>query len=290
MIISASYRTDIPAFYADWFRARLAAGVCWGANPYSGKPYRVSLRPEDVTGYVFWTRNPAPFADALKAVTRQELPFIVQMTITGYPRALDAATIDPARAVALMQELRETYGPRALVWRYDPIVLSDLTPPDWHRENLARLAAALRGAVDEVVVSFLQVYRKTARNLNASGLDWQDPTPMEKQALLAELLPLAAAQGLRLSLCGQRDLLIPGVQDAACVEAARLADIAGKPLVTVGKSHRAGCGCAPSRDIGDYDTCPHGCVYCYAVRHRDLAKRRFQRHDPRAESLRAAGP
>jgi len=90
MIISASYRTDIPAFYGRWFQQRLLAQEAWVKNPYSSKPYRVSLAPSDVDGFVFWTRNLAPFAEALAAVEAMHRPYVVQYTITGYPAALEA--------------------------------------------------------------------------------------------------------------------------------------------------------------------------------------------------------
>jgi hypothetical protein len=296
MIVSASYRTDIPAFYGRWFLARLAAGEAWVANPYGGRPSRVSLVPGDVDGWVFWTRNPLPFRDALEAVAARGDPFTVQMTVLGYPRALDVAVIPPERALAAMADLRARFGPRAVVWRHDPIVFSDLTPAAWHRETFARHARALRGVVDEVVLSVLQVYAKSRRTLDQRaahhGFRWHDPPDDERRALLADLAGIGAEAGLRVSLCGQEDLRagLPGVAPAACVDAARLSDVAGRPIRARPKPHRP-CGCAESRDIGAYDTCPHGCAYCYAVRNRDLAKRRHGAHDPAAPFLdRRAAP
>jgi len=290
MIVSASYRTDIPAFYPRWFLARLAAGEVWVTNPYGGASSRVPLAPGDVDGWVFWTRNPIPFMDALEAVTARGDPFTVQMTVLGYPRALDPAVIPPDRALEAMAAIRARFGPQAVVWRHDPVVFSSLTPAAWHRETFARHAKALRGVVNEVVVSVLQVYAKSRRGLDAHavrhGFDWRDPPVDEKRALLADLAGIAANEGLRFSLCGQDSLEagLPGVATAACVDAARLSDMAGRPIVARPKPHRA-CGCAESRDIGAYDTCPHGCAYCYAVRNRDVAKHRFAAHDPRSPFL-----
>jgi uncharacterized protein DUF1848 len=289
MIVSASYKTDIPAFYAVWFMNRLKAGYCRVNNPYGGKPFTVSLRPDAVDGFVFWTRNPAPFFESLGSVQALRLPFVVQTTITGYPRILDAATVAPERAIDDLRRLSNRYGGQAGVWRYDPVLMTSLTPPDWHRDNFARLARQLSGTVDEVVVSFAQIYRKTARNLNAvaraAQLTWRDPEQAEKKVLLGELAAIAADHRMKLTLCGQPELLIPGVSEASCIDAARLSDIAGRPVVAPGKAHRKTCACHASRDIGDYDTCPHGCVYCYAVRTRALAKRRFAAHDPEGEFL-----
>jgi len=291
MIVSASYKTDIPAFYADWFRNRLRAGSVVVANPYGGPSQTVSLAAADVDGFVFWTRNAEPFLPVLGEVAR-EYPFVVHYTITGYPRALDAGTIAPERAIGHLREIVTRYGPRAAVWRYDPIVFSSLTSPEWHEAAFAHLAEALAGAVDEVVVSVAQIYRKTRRNTDAAacehGFDWWNPDADEKRTLLARLADIAHGAGIRFTLCGQRELLVEGVGDARCIDAERLSDVAGRPIAALRKPHRKACGCWASKDIGGYDTCPHGCVYCYAVGRRERAKLLFAEHDPAAPSLGSA--
>ncbi|MEQ8964746.1 MAG: DUF1848 domain-containing protein [Azospirillaceae bacterium] len=298
MIVSASYRTDIPAFYGRWFLARLAEGRCAVPNPYGSKPYTVRLDRDAVDGFVFWTKNLGPFAEALATVEARGTPYVVQYTVTGYPRALETSVTDAARAVGHIRDLAARHGPRAAVWRYDPILVTDLTETAWHRDNFAALAGALAGAVDEVVVSFAQLYAKTRRNTDAAarraGFSWRDPPDDEKRALAADLAAIAAEHGMALTLCTQPALLADleakgaPVNPARCVDAGRLSDLAGRPIGARTKGNRPGCLCAESRDIGVYDTCPHGCVYCYAVRHRDKARRAHRAHDPAAPSL-AAG-
>ncbi len=289
MIISASYRTDIPAFYAAWFLNRLAAGYARTVNPYGGQRSIVPLTGDAVDGFVFWTRNLEPFFGALDAVRDKNVPFVVQYTVTGYPRALDAATIGPRRAIDHIQAVAGRYGPEVAVWRYDPIVFSSLTPPAWHHRNFDRLCGAMKGMVDEVVVSCAQIYRKTARNLSAAAraaeLDWWDPPAEEKRAVLADLADIARAHDLRLTLCDQPDLRSDGIGEARCIDAERLSRVAGRSITAPRRPHRKTCGCWASRDIGAYDSCPHGCAYCYAVNSRGVAKRRFQGHDPRSEFL-----
>ncbi len=284
MIVSASYRTDIPAFYAEWFSRALGAGVCLVANHYGGPEYEVSLTSEAVDGFVFWTRNAAPFQGVLAKVVERGTPFVVQYTVTGYPRALEASVTAPDQSIALIRELADTYGPRAVVWRYDPILMTSPTPAGWHRAAFARLARALSGAVDEVVLSFAQIYAKTRTNTDAAarrhGFTWRDPAEEEKRTLLAELAAIAADLGLKPVLCAQPELLIPPLAAARCIDAGRLSDIAGKTIAARTKGNRPGCYCAESRDIGAYDTCPHGCVYCYAVRSAARAKRNYRAHDP----------
>lgn len=291
MIISASYRTDIPAFYGEWFRTRLREGVVRVRNPYNTRQLsEIALTPDAVDGFVFWTRNIIPFLPVLDEVRARGFPFVVQHTVLGYPRAIDRAVIAPDRAVAALHEVATRFGPGAVVWRYDPVVFSSLTPPAWHRDTFARLSQALAGATDEAVASILQVYRKTARNMAAAarhqGFGWEDPPDAAKAALLGDLAGLATGHGMTLRLCGQPALAAAaGVAEAACVDAARLAAVAGRPLAAAAKPHRKTCACAESRDIGAYDTCPHGCAYCYAVRSPEGARARHKAHDAARTSL-----
>ncbi len=284
MIISASYRSDIPAFHGAWFRAALRAGRVTVANPYNRRPVEIDLSPQAVDGYVFWTRNARPFADALAEVAAQGKPFVMQYSILGYPPEIDARVVDPQLAIADARAIAARYGRRVVVWRYDPILLSPATETDWHRANFARLAAALAGNGDEVVVSFAQIYAKSARNLRKAGIAWRAPDEVERGALLRDLGGIAAAHGFRLTLCSQPEIgAAAGIAPASCIDAVRLSDIAGRPVAAVVKGNRPGCLCAESRDIGSYDSCVHGCAYCYAVGDHAAALRRMQAERRSAE-------
>jgi hypothetical protein len=289
MIISASYKTDIPAFHGAWFLNRLAAGDCRVANPWGGPPFSVSLKAEDVDGFVFWTRNPQPFKAGFEDVAARGFPFVVQVTITGYPRALERSVPDTAAAVAQVRALSAAYGRDAVVWRYDPIVATSLTDGDFHRRNFAALAAGLAGATDAVVVSWAQVYRKTRRNMDAAarahGFTWWDPEDDEKRALIRDLAGIAADHGLTLTVCTQPDLLSDGIGGARCIDAGRLSRVAGRAIAAPVKGNRPGCLCHRSRDIGAYDTCVQGCAYCYAVADRARAQQNLDAADPSGEFL-----
>ncbi len=288
MIVSASYRTDIPAFYGAWFERRLDAGSCEVRNPY-GRPYTVRLDRESVSGFVFWTRNAAPFLPVLDRLAAAGYPFVVHYTITAYPRLLETSVIDPARAARQVHAIARAFGPRAAVWRYDPIIVTGATPLSSHVERFSRLAEALAGAVDEAVLSFATFYRKTRRNLavagGAPGLAWDDPAVERKQALIAELATAAREFGMRATVCAQPDLAAGGAREARCIDARRLGDVAGRPSPAREKGNRPGCACHEARDIGAYDSCPHGCIYCYAVASPGAARARHARHDPAAPSL-----
>ena len=225
----------------------------------------------------------------LEEVHARGFPFIVQYTINGYPRALESRVVDSLRASRNFQIAADTYGTKSMVWRYDTIILSTLTDLEFHRKNFATLASNLAGLTDEVVVSFMQLYRKTRRNMDEAAQSndfvWYDPTAETKRELLAGLVEIAGEHSMRLSVCTQPDLIVPGAQEARCVDGERLMKVADHNFHTRLKGMRTGCGCYESKDIGEYDTCPHGCVYCYAVHQRPLALRRYQAHDPWGEYL-----
>jgi hypothetical protein len=289
MIISASYKTDIPTFYGEWFINRLRQGYCRMVNPYNRQAIRVPLQPGDVDGFVFWTKNVGPFLRHLPEVRRLGFPFVVQHTINGYPRTLEYSVTDAIRSVENVRRVAGEYGSKVCVWRYDTIVSTSLTPYDFHRRNFERLAQGLAGAVDEVVISFAHFYRKTLRNMQAAGQEfgftWDDPADDDKRRLAADLVAAARAHGIQLSVCSQRNFLVEGAVDAKCVDAGRFEQLTGRQLWAKLKGNRKECGCFASRDIGEYDTCPHGCVYCYAVQNRGLAQVRYRQHDPNSEFL-----
>jgi hypothetical protein len=269
--------------------SRLRAGTCKVVNPYGRQIVRVSLRRQDVDGFVFWTKNVGPFLRHLPEIRDMEFPFVVQHGINGYPRALETSVIDSRRSADHAAHITATFGTRVLVWRYDTIVVTSLTPPDFHIENFGRLAERLRGSTDEVVISFMQDYGKTRRNLDEAarriGFTWRDPDALEKRDLAAALVGIAKANGMQLTVCSQRDFVVPGAAEARCIDAERLADVSGAPVRAKRKGNRQECDCFESRDIGEYDTCPHGCVYCYAVQNRQKAFNRYRAHDPASEFL-----
>lgn len=289
MIVSASYRTDIPSFYGRWFMRRLDAGFCRVVNPYGGTPSVVSLGREDVDGFVFWTRNAAPFLTSLDEIHRRDFPFLVQFTLTGYPRALEPSVPPRSSALQTIRAIASSFGPRVLIWRYDPILITSLTPLEWHRENFSGLVRALAGHCDEVVLSFAHIYAKTRANTARAARDfdfsWCDPEPEEKRAILGELAAIGRHEGFEVSLCSQPDLLAPGLIPARCIDVDRLSEVSERPLRGRTKGNRPGCLCTESRDIGAYDSCLQGCVYCYAVRKPETAIGRHRAHDPESEFL-----
>ncbi|WP_428568886.1 MAG: DUF1848 domain-containing protein [Solidesulfovibrio sp. DCME] len=290
MIVSASRRTDIPAFYAKWLMGRLRAGFCEVKNPFNANQVsRVSLDPADTEAIVLWTRDPRPLVPHLpEMLSLGHEPFFL-FTLMDNPRALDPKCPGPEVSVPAFAALAEAL-PGRVTWRYDPLVITEKTPPDWHRVTFARLCRALAGLTDRVVVSFVEPYRKIAgrmRELAAAGYPLVPLADGAAVELLLDLRDIAAARGLTLATCCQPEVFqAAGIAAARCIDPDWIEAGIGAALPGGKDPHqRPGCGCAPSKDIGAYDRCLFGCRYCYATASETRAREHYARHDPDAPSL-----
>ena len=220
VIVSASRRTDIPALYADWFFNRLAAGEVRVPNPMNPNQVRlVSLRPEEVDGFVFWSKNPAPMLDRLPLPGGT--PFYFQYTLTPYGPGIEPGSPDVDGRIATMLRLAERIGPDRLTWRYDPVLLNPVWTPDRHEEAFGMLSHALRGAVRQCVFSFLDRYRRIEGALLRLGVSPWTTEGMRDMA--GRLARVASETGLALETCAEGiDLSALGIGRASCVDAVRL--------------------------------------------------------------------
>jgi len=288
--VSASRRTDIAAFYAPWFMNRVRAGFCEWKNPFGGETYRVSLASEETAGIVFWTRYPAPLLPFLAELRARGHFFYFHVTVNGYERALEARNPELGKAIDAFHALSDAASPQLVLWRYDPIILSDRMEPGFHLENFERLARRLAGYTGRCLFSFVDYYGKTKRNLarveRETGTRFTDPSLEIKSRLAGDLARIGAAHGVALYACCEDALVAGGVEKAHCVdlELIRLAR-GGLDLDLKARPSRAGCGCLESVDIGAYDTCRFGCVYCYATNSWEAAHERSRRHDPQQPAL-----
>ncbi|HSL92924.1 MAG TPA: DUF1848 family protein, partial [Candidatus Limnocylindrales bacterium] len=167
VIISASRRTDIPAFFPEWFSACLAAGRAEYRNPYSGRPLAVSLRKDDVAAFVFWTRNPSPFLPALERLEREGFRSLFQFTLTGFSRELEPSVPAFEEAVSAFRRLSERIGPGRVLWRFDPLFPGE--PPDALVARFDRVSSSLSGLTARCTVSIAHPYRKSLRTTGTSG-------------------------------------------------------------------------------------------------------------------------
>ena len=287
-IISVSRRTDIPAFYTPWFLERVRAGWCAYRHPFSARWFRVSLLPEDVIGFVFWTRNLGPLLPHLPELRERGFRWYCHLTITGLPRPIEGRVPSPERAIEHAWRFGEACGPSALVWRFDPICLTSLTPQSWVLETFDRLATGLQGATARCYTSFVQPYSRTVRNLAAAGVELVPTEREARVALAGQIARRAAELGVQLHACCNDELVGELVAKGHCVDPQVLREngVPAERLTGVRPApSRRQCGCYRSHDIGAFETCPARCLYCYAVANHERAAANRRAHDPAAESL-----
>lgn len=294
MIISASRRTDLPAFYARWFINRVRAGYCLVPNPFNPQQIsRISLAPEDVDVIVFWTRHARPLLPYLQELDARGYRYYFQYTLMDNPRALDARTPSLEAALDTFRELAHLIGPQRVIWRYDPIVFSNITPPDFHAQTYARIARALRGYTRRSVISLVDPYRKSERRLralSALGIALVAPDALPQPAfdqLMSSLVECARSNDMEITSCAEEiDLSSYGIRPGKCVDDDYIRQVFGIEVThTKDPTQRAACGCVVSRDIGAYDSCPFECQYCYATSSFERARKHRRGHDPHAPAL-----
>jgi hypothetical protein len=289
MIISASRRTDIPAFYSAWLLNRLREGFVLVRNPFNpSQVSRVPLDPKTVDGIVFWTKNPAPMLAHLSEIDRLGYPYYFQFTLTAYDHSLEQNVPVKATVLATFRDLAARIGPERVLWRFDPILFTPTFTPAWHLHWFAQLAAQLQGSTRRCTISFLSLYAKCKRNLQ--GIQLLSPDVREKIQFVAQLATIAKKYEIQLCACCDSFLQEQcGVEAARCIDDRVLASLLGQPLrVKKAVGQRAGCGCIASVDIGAYTTCPHGCRYCYANVSEQAVAHNLAAHDPESPLLSGA--
>ena len=288
MIISASRRTDIPAFYSEWLFNRLRAGFCLVPNPFNPKNiYRVELAPELVDAVVFWTKNPAPLLDRIDELDRMGYRYYFQFTLTAYDSRFEPGVPPLEERLKSFCALSERVGPKRVIWRYDPIVIGNRTSFDFHKGAFAQIAGALKGRTHRVMISFVHYYRKTERRLRMleqEGYSFQKEAQDSPEALpfLENLASIAGSHDIAMFTCADgHDYASIGIEQGSCVDGRLMDEIWGLRIpLKKDPGQREFCRCVPSKDIGVTDTCIHGCRYCYSTVNHRLALHRHGRHDP----------
>ncbi len=283
-IVSVSRRTDIPAFYGGWFMRRLEEGFAGVVNPFGGRKYMVSLRPEEVSCFVFWSKNFGPFIDNLNIIDGMGYKFYFNYTVTSLPEVFEN-DVDKRAAIKALKKLSETYSPEHINWRFDPIIISSATDRDFYVRTFADLASELYGHVERCYISFVTNYSKVSRSFEelekTTGVTISDCTESVKVELANELADIAGQHGIRMfSCCGDYLTGDGNVAKARCVDGGIIESLFFPDgLRCKAKPTREECGCTESSDIGAYDTCPHGCIYCYANIHKRRARQAFECHE-----------
>lgn len=247
MIVSASRRTDIPALFSEWFYNRVGKGFVLLRNPYNPRQVgRVTLTPDKVDGFVFWTKNAAPMLPRIHEL--DAFKYYFQYTITPYGSDIEKNI--PDKQEVTIPAFKKIGSDKA-IWRYDPIFINARYTWDYHIRAFTKIAEELEGYTSKAVMSFVDSYRTV--NLRPLGIT---PLTSEQQRELAQQLSeIAAAHGIKLSACAE-DL---GIVRSCCIDGKMFG--VNKPK---DRNQRSLCGCTESVDIGAYSTCSNGCAYCYA--------------------------
>jgi DNA repair photolyase len=294
MIISASRRTDIPAFYAEWFINRLREGFLLVQNPFNAHKYsKVDLSPDKVDAIVFWTKNPEPLLKYLDDIDDMGYKYYFQFTLTGYPREIEQSLPELHKLLSTFKNLSDKIGPEKVIWRYDPIIISDITDEEFAVQNFNRLADELYKYAKRVVISFADFYKKITKNFDKltknSDIHFYDINlkPEQIYDISYQISAIANERSMQIVSCAEKiDLSNCGIEHGKCIDDDLIEELFGISL-SVGKDkhQRDECGCIQSKDIGQYNSCTHDCIYCYANNNKALARRNLAAHDPSSPTL-----
>lgn len=275
LIISASRATDIPAFYADWFFRRLEKGHVRWRNPFSGQDSYVSFG--NTRFIVFWSKNPAPLLPYLPMIKERGIVCYIHFTLNDYEAEGLEPNVPPlSQRIETFRRAVEALGRGAVVWRFDPLILTYKINIDTLLDKIAHIANALTGYTEKLVFSFADIesYKKVSRNLRQSGInyrEWDEESMRESAARLSTLN--RNNWNLELAICAERiDLSEYGIGHNRCIDPELINRLAPDDEILQNSLYNAktdtgqrkACGCILSKDIGAYNTCPHGCLYCYA--------------------------
>lgn len=262
MILSVSRRTDIPAFYGEWFINRLKEGFVFVRNPFNFHQIsKIKLNIETLDFIVFWTKDATDFMQYLDIVDEYGYKYYFQYTITPYDKTIESGLRDKKFIIENFINLSKRLGKEKMIWRYDPILLSDKINMEFHVNAFEEMAKKLSSYTNTVIISFLDDYKKVGsrlkmlRKLNIN----------EMLTLAVEFSKIAKRCNLEIKTCAEKLINENVISRASCIDKELVSKILGnKIIIKKDKNQRKECLCVESLDIGEYDTCHHLCEYCYA--------------------------
>jgi len=282
MIISASRRTDIPCFFADWFMHRARAGYVYTRNPMNrSQVHQVALDVEHVDFIMFWTKDAQPMLDKLPELDQTGYLYGFQFTLTPYGKEIEGGLRNKSDIEDTFIQLGQTIGKERLFWRYDPIILNNELTIAYHDKAFTRLCERLHPYTEAVDISFVDTYAKLKNR------PIREISQAEMQEIGGRFAETAQKHGLIIKTCCETVDLSPfGIQPGACIDKHAIERICGYPIAAKpDKYQREGCHCLASVDIGMYNTCLNGCVYCYANHGGDSIQKNRQNHRPDGDFL-----
>lgn len=305
IIISASRSTDIPTFYSDWFINRWEAGYIKWTNPFNGKPLYVSFK--NTRAVVFWTKNPKPMFKYLDYIDKNIPNYYFQFSLNDYDlEGFEAKVPSVQSRIKTFKELSDKLGKKRVVWRFDPLILTDTIDIIELLKRVKNIGDQLKDYTEKLVFSFvdIEIYRKVANNLKKDKVNYIEWTPKLMREFAQGIYEINKNWDLELGTCSEKinleeynivhnkciddDLMIDLFSDDKVLMDFLGVEIEQADLFSDGKiiktkklkdkGQREDCGCVMSKDIGAYNTCPHECNYCYANTSKELAKKNYKLH------------
>ncbi|MFA9376556.1 MAG: DUF1848 domain-containing protein [Lachnotalea sp.] len=264
MILSVSRRTDIPNYYSEWFLNRIKEGFLYVRNPFNlHQISKIDITPNIVDCIVFWTKNPKPMMNRLDELN--DYKYYFQFTLTGYGKDMEPNLPRKRnQMIPIFQELSGRIGKEKVIWRYDPIIITDKYTIAYHTKAFTEIAEKLNGYTDTVIISFVDSYAKTKKsmeeikNISIETIDIKE--------IASKLAKIAKENNMQIETCAEKiDLSAYGIEHSSCIDKKLVEKIIGCNIkVDKDKNQRADCGCVESVEVGSYNTCKNGCKYCYA--------------------------
>lgn len=319
IIISASRSTDIPAFYADWFFHRMKVGYSAWTNPFNGVKSFVSYKK--CRFIVFWSKNPKPLLDHLDKLKEKNIGCYIQYSLNDYENeGLEKAVPPLEGRIDTFKRLVDKLGKGRVIWRFDPLILTDHIELDDLLGKVEKIGDQLQGYTEKLVFSYADIalYKKVKANLEKGHVNYREWTEPQMEEFAHRLSELNQKWHYHMATCGEKiDIEQYGILHNRCVDDElmirfahhdkALMDFLGVEIKTVesslfgsepipinaiklsetlyainkkkdnrDKGQRQFCGCMVSKDIGEYNTCPHLCEYCYANSSKEVALRNWE--------------
>ena len=314
IIISASRSTDIPTFYSDWFISRWEAGYIKWTNPFNGQPLYVSFKNTRLV--VFWTKNPRPMFKHLDYLDKNIPNYYFQFSLNDYDKEKYEAKVPSVESrIKTFKELSQRLGKKRVVWRYDPLILTKDIDVNELLRRVKNIGDQIHEFTEKLVFSFvdIDIYKKVENNLKKEDVPYIEWTTQNMEEFAKGISQINKDWGLQLGTCSEKiDLDKYGIVHNKCIDDdlmidlfshdSQLMDFLGveikqpdlfsdgeiiKTRNLKDKGQREDCGCIMAKDIGQYNTCPHECNYCYANASKEIAKKNYKRYleNPSSESI-----
>lgn len=279
VILSISRRTDIPNYYSEWFYNRIKDGYLYVRNPMNAHQIsKIMLSPEVVDCMVFWTKNPEPMLARLDELNGWQYYF--QFTLTGFGNDMEPNVPHKKKhMIPVFQKLAKRIGSQKVIWRYDPIIFTDKYTPEYHLNAFGQIAKELNGYTSKCVISFVDIYAKNKKKMSAMNSYFLPEK--ELVGFAARIASIAKDNGIKVASCAEAvDLSVCGIEHNCCIDREFIGQITGCNIhANKDKNQRKECGCVESVEVGTYNTCKNGCVYCYANSSRESVLQNCRLYD-----------